>query len=311
MHPLQQPLTRVTRELVPLDFQEPPPLTPSMQMYLDYYHLTFDDLEYNHAFGTFRSGAYTLAAHLFTPLTPRATVFILHGYIDHAGMLAHLIRNCLEKGLAVAVYDLPGHGLSSGKRIAIEDFSDYVVVFQDFLTLCEPHVPRPYHLISHSTGSAIALDYLAHAEHQPFKHIIFLAPLVRHVHWHLAKITYFLGKIVSINTVPRRYSQISSDPEFLEFLENDPLQTDRVPMKWIGALYAWERQIRKVSLLSQPVLIIQGTGDTVVDVAHNIPFLQQKIEKTTVKWIKNARHQLLNERPDMRAEVFDTINAYL
>lgn len=311
MHPLQQHLERATQEMASLDFNIPTLVTPSMQAYLTYYHLNFDDIEYKHVFGTFRSGEYMLAAHIFSPCNPQGTVFVLHGYIDHTGMLSHLIRYCLKQGFVAAVYDLPGHGLSSGKRISIESFSDYVTVFNDFVKLCEPHVPQPYHLISHSMGSAIVLEYLVHTEGQQFERIIFLAPLVRHVHWYSAKVMYFLGKLVSIKTVPRRYSLISSDPEFLEFVRNDPLQPDKVPVEWIGALYEWERQIGKVSPISHAVLIIQGTHDTVVDEKYNIPFLQQKIEGVTVKWIKNARHQLLNENPVIRAEVFNTINTYL
>lgn len=309
MHQLQPHIDQIVRTLEPLDFTKKTVPTPSIQAYYDHYKLNFDDVE--HVFGMFQSGKYVLAAQVFKPHKPKGTIFLLHGYIDHTGLLQPLIRNCLEQGFVVAVYDFPGHGLSSGERLSIEYFSDYVSVFKDFLRFCQPQLPQPYHLISHSTGSAISLEYLINNETQHFERIIFLAPLVRHVHWHLSKVTYFLGKLVFVKTVPRRYSEISSDPEFLEFLRHDPLQTDRVPVKWIGALYTWERHIREATPISQPVFIIQGMRDTVVDAKYNIPFLQQKIDGVTIQWIEHAGHQLLNERTAIQTEVFTLINEYL
>lgn len=311
MHPLQEQFGQLAQAIPPLEYSEPTLLTPAMQTYLDYYHLTFPDLEYDHTFGTFQSKGYTLVAHLFTPHRPRGTVFILHGYLDHSGVLSHLIQYCLEQNFVAAVYDLPGHGLSSGSRIDIECFADYVTIFIDFLNLCQPSLPSPYYFVSHSTGSAIGLEYLVQTEESLFERMVFLAPLVRHVKWYPAKATYFFGNLMSIKTVPRRYSKISSDPAFIEFLKNDPLQTLDVPLQWIGALYDWERHIREIAPVTQPVLIIQGKRDSVVDGSYNVAFLQQKIEGATIAWIADGRHHLINELPPLRKEVFNTITKYL
>jgi alpha-beta hydrolase superfamily lysophospholipase len=308
---LRPTLNRLIQELPALDIQHPSAISPDGQAYLEYYRLTFPDLEYTHTFGTFQSNGFTLAAHLYQPPQAKGTVFILHGYLDHAGIVAPLIRYCLEQQQAVAMYDLPGHGLSDGARASIERFTDYIGVFRDFLALCTPHVPKPFHLFSHSTGGAISLEYLAHTAHSPFDKVVFLAPLVRHVYWHPAKATYAVGKLFAIKTVPRRSSGLSSNPDFLEFFAQDPLMTARVPTQWIGALYAWEEDIRTIAPLSHPVLIIQGTRDTVVDGDHNVPFLQQKFTHATVKWIQDGRHQLVNERDDIQQHVFDIITSYL
>ncbi len=311
MSPLLPVLRQVTQELALLDLRTPSRITPAMQEYLAYYRLIFADLEYEHSIGSFQSSGFTLAAQVFRPQHPTGTAFILHGYLDHAGIIAPLIRYCLEQGLAVAMYDLPGHGLSDGPRASIEQFTDYVAVFEDFLELFTPHLPQPYHLFSHSTGSAISLEYLAHTAHSPFDKVVFLAPLVRHIYWHPAKVTYAVGKVFAIKTVPRRSSELSSDPAFQEFLTHDPLITERVPTQWAGALYAWEEDIRTMTPVSHPVLIIQGTRDTVVDSDHNVPFLRQKFPQATVKWIQDGRHQLVNERNNIKQQVFDTISAYL
>ena len=304
-----QQFSQIPQQISSLDFTATSVSTPAVEAYCEFYQLNFDETE--HIWGTFASGQYQLVAHIFRPHHPRGTVFLLHGYIDHTGILHHLIQNCLEQQYVVAVYDLPGHGLSSGERISIDSFPEYVNVFENFLVLCKPHVPQPYHLICHSTGGAIALEYLLEAGTHPFKRIVFLAPLVRHVHWHISKIPYALGKLVHIRTVPRRTPEISSDPAFLRFLQSDPLQPHRVPVKWISALYSWNRKIAQTAPVSQAVCILQGTRDNVVDWKYNLPFLQEKLTGATVKTFQNAKHHLPNESLPIRTQVFESINAYL
>ncbi len=296
-------------ELPVLDFTAPSVSTPSMEAYLAFYHLVFPSTE--HRWGTFESEEYVLAAHIFTPRHPVGTVFILHGYLDHTGMLHHVIQNCLEQQFVVAVYDLPGHGLSSGERAGIHDFSDYVSVFHDFISMCQAYVPPPYYLISHSTGSAIAFEYLATMPQSEFTGIVFLAPLIHHAHWLLLKTIHALGKPLPIRFVPRRYPRNDADPGLVELLKTDPLQTDRVPVSWVSELYEWDHEIQDAAVIDFPVLIVQGTDDKVVDWKYNLSFLQKKMPRAHIKLVGKAGHYLINEMPDVRAEVFRAVNVYL
>jgi len=56
--------------------------------------------------------------------------------------------------------------------------------------------------------------------------------------------------------------------------------------------------------------VIQGTGDKVVDWKYNIEFLEKKLSKMEVKWIQNAKHQLLNEKESVKSEVLNSITKY-
>src|SRR5438309_892649 len=49
-------------------------------------------------------------------------VLLAHGYLEHAGLNPRAVAYFLGKGWNVAVLDLPGHGLSDGRRGYIEDF---------------------------------------------------------------------------------------------------------------------------------------------------------------------------------------------
>jgi len=301
-------LQQLKKEIKPLNLSRLSETAPHISAYLKYYNLIFKDV--NHFMGTFNSGAYVVTAQVFIPPNPKATVFILHGYLDHAGIQRNIIEFCLDQGFAAAVYDLPGHGLSGGKSCSISDFSDYVSVFDDFIKTCRSHLPRPYYVIGHSMGCAIVFDYLHSHSDRPFEKIIYGAPLVRSAYWTVSKAHHFFAKTF-VESVPRLFIHNSSDPDFIDFLEKDPLQCQRIPLKWVEALHRWNDRIQPYPKISQSVLILQGRADAVVDYEYNIPFLRKKNDQVIVRWFENAGHQLFNEKLTIRLEVLAAARKYL
>ena len=300
-------LNQVKKEMKPLNLSQPPVLSSSARKYLQHYGIYFDDIP--QYLGTFQSGSYVLSAHIFVPPKAAATVFLLHGYCDHTGILKNLIRLLVNQGLAVAVYDLPGHGLSGGEACMIDDFNTYVDIFSDFIELCRSSLPQPYHFVGHSTGCAIAFDFMHRISADRFDKVVFIAPLVRSAYWTLSKAQHYLTKPF-METIPRVFFDNTSDPEFNRFIQNDPLQCQEIPLKWIEALFAWNERVENLAAISHPVLILQGSEDTVVDWEFNIVFLQQKNNLARVKWFQNGRHHLLNETEVIREEVLKTIREY-
>ena len=301
-------LDRIKREMHPLDLSRPYHPTDAIAHYFAYYGLAFEGA--HHWFGTFDAGDQTLAAHLFIPEMPRGTCFLLHGYLDHSGTFKNVIAACLQENFAVAIYDLPGHGLSTGERAAIGDFSEYVTTFQDFIAIGADHLPPPFHLIGHSMGCAIAYEYMVHTNPIPFEEIVFLAPLVRNAGWRWSVWGYRLAKPF-VDSLPRMHRNTSSDPAFLAFIQQDPLQGQRLPIRFLDALYAWNRRIQEYESLAKPVLIVQGTDDAIVDWEYNIGFLKKNIRGTRVVLIQKGKHQLANEHLSLRQRIFQTIFSYV
>lgn len=301
-------IEQVKKEMMPLDFSKEPVHSPAAIAFFKYYGIHFENTR--HFFGSFNSCNKIITSHIFLPSNPKGTVFLMHGYFDHTGVLKNLIRYCLSKQFAVAVYDLPGHGLSGGERSSINDFSEYVSVLGDFIRVCQNHLPEPFHLISHSTGSSIAFDYMCNTQEQVFTKIIFLAPLIHSKYWKLSKIGYHLTKLFFKN-IWRKYCTTSSDSSFLEFVKKDPLQDKYVPLKFVKALYVWNKRIKNYKMLSKPILVIQGTLDNIVDWEYNIPFLKKRIKGIEIELIDNAKHHLLNESQAIQSKVLDTIGEYL
>ncbi|MBU0680633.1 MAG: alpha/beta hydrolase [Proteobacteria bacterium] len=303
-------IARIRAEMIPLNpganAYTPP---AAIARYFHFYDL--DPGDGLHLFGTFPVQDKTIAGHIFVPAQAKGTIFLLHGYYDHSGIMARLITFCLEQGLAVALFDLPGHGLSGGPTFAINDFSDYAAVLTAFVNLCQDHLPKPLHLIAHSLGCAIAYEYLHGGNQASFTKVIFLAPLIHSRPWQPSKAIYFLCRPFT-NTLPRIHRHNSSAPEFIAFSKNDPLQQQMVvPMTFLGALYSWEKRAQGYDVLNQPLLIIQGNADVIVDWRYNVRFLTGKFTEAHTQLIAGANHQLANESPALRADLFRHLKSYL
>lgn len=255
---------------------------------------------------------YQLMAQYFRPHNATASILILHGYYDHMGLYGHLIRWATQNQLAVLICDLPGHGLSSGPRASINEFSEYQSVLAAMLELAHKlELPQPWHLAGQSMGGAIALDY---ALHQPgtgqLGELILLAPLVRPVAWRKSRLLYHSLRPF-VRQIRRMRSVSSTDLEFVDFLQRDPLQAQILPTAWVGALERWIKQIEKAAASKISPLIIQGDEDHTVDWQHNLSVLEQKFAAPKICMLPGAGHHLVNEQQAYRQTAFDFIEGHL
>jgi len=300
------------------DFASTRPLSDIEQNYCRHYGLNFSDhiSGVQHRFGYVDVDGYQLATHYYLPAigTPRGTVLALHGYFDHSALSSHLIEFCLQRGYTVLVYDLPGHGLSTGGQGEIDDFLEYVRVLAHYVALIGQTLPGPLHLTGSSTGGAIIMEYLA--EHQistansPFASIVLLAPLVRPAKWAKVWLMYHTMRFF-VDGVERSFVESSHDQQFVDFVEhNDPLQSRRVATSWIGALVRWVGRFKRVRLALSPV-IIQGGEDDTIDWRYNLKMIERNFSAPTVHFIPEARHQLVNESLEIRQQVFAYLARYL
>ncbi|MFH1614403.1 MAG: alpha/beta hydrolase [Planctomycetota bacterium] len=307
---MDKAITKIKEAIKPLDdFSSEYP--DSVVDYFKYYGLDFDSNDVEHIFGTFESGGFTLVGHIYKPEKYKGTVFAVHGYFDHCGQLNHLIKHLIKAGYAVAAFDLPGHGLSGGRRGVIDDFTQYSQALIDFADKVRPQLNGPYHFVGHSTGATAVLDYLLTNNHVVFDRVILAAPLVHCAAWEQSKIGYN-EKVQFVKSVPRVFRKNSSDSEFLDFIKHkDPLQARKIPLIWVRALHKWNEKIKDAPPSEKPIKVIQGTSDIIVDRQFNVKFLKEKFPNIEISMIEKANHELFNESVDLRAEVFREISSYL
>lgn len=303
----------LVRQLRPLDFGGDNELSDVERDYCAYYRI---DLEsqvpgVRHRLGYFEALGYQVALHVFMPTRMRGTAFVFHGYFDHSGLYGHLIRDLLLQDLAVVIYDLPGHGLSSGDRVTIRSFEDYQRVLDACLAHCEDQVPKPWYAVGQSTGAAVLLDnLLTHRyspEQSPFHHWVLLAPLVRPSSWHKGLVLHTLMSPF-VRTWKRAFSENSHDSSFIRFVrKHDPLQSQVLSVEWVSALRSWVRRIEAMPALQAPVTVIQGKQDKTVDWRHNLRVLRRKFLDVDVYYLQTGRHHLVNESEELRVQIFEII----
>lgn len=291
-------------DLPPLNWERPLK-SNDFQAYLDFYDLNFVDVD--HYAGTVDDiHKEKIFIHTYqNKKQHRGTLFALHGYFVHSALLKYVIKRGLEEGYTVIVADLPGHGLSDGSRVSINDFSEYAMLVEKLTAKITEHLPQPYSLLGHSTGGSGVWEYALKNPYNPYQKIVLGAPLVRSYAWGLSATGFYLGRNI-LSEVPRLLRPTTREPEFLDLVLRDPLQYPGTPVPWVKALIEWnDKKIETYPPSAKSLLIIQGTEDTVVDAEYNIPFLQRKFPFAEVQWIKGCRHDLFWELTPVRNDVLD------
>ncbi len=285
--------------------------------YFSFYDIDFENHQpdVRHHFGYVDSCNYRIACHLYLKPQAKGSVYLIHGYYDHVGLFAHVIRFLLEQGYNVFAYDLPGHGLSSGKPATIPDFSIYSVILEDLQEYCEELLPKPWLGYGQSTGGAILTDFLVNrvknAKPLSFDQLILSAPLVRPYLWKIGRIQLYILRLF-VRQIPRKFTSNSNNDDFLNKARRDPLAPKILPTQWVSALDRW---IRRIESFDQKIpltpLVIQGTRDTTIDADHNIQIIKKLYSQPEVLWLNEARHHLPNELLETRKIYMNWLTCYL
>ncbi len=308
------------RALKPLDWQSLPEISPVQQRYLHYYNIDFasNNDKIKHHLGSLSAGGYELATHVYLHEDAKGTALLVHGYYDHVGIYGGLIEFCLQQGLNVVAYDLPGHGLSTGERASISSFREYDDIFASMVEQCQMHLctnSGKLYVFGQSTGGAIIINYLLSRDikqqNSPFAGISLFAPLVRPCGWTKAKILHSLLRPF-IKQLKRHFGPNSNNIEFLKFIaENDPLQPLALSVKWVGALKKWIKKIEASHPSDIAINIVQGDLDETVEWKHNMPLLQKKFPNRKLIIVEGGRHQLVNEDLNKRTFAFNWLEQQL
>ncbi|WP_075880284.1 alpha/beta hydrolase [Vreelandella massiliensis] len=306
---------RVPGESTLLQLQPGSALAQALEDYFGHYGLgvLLNDTSEVYA-GFLDTGRFSLWCQVWSPPEPRGTAFVVHGYFDHLGLYRHLLEYLLAKQWRVVLWDLPGHGLSSGARASIDDFADYQHCLRALQSRLreEKLAPTPWLGVGQSTGAAIlATDALRQGEPSPWAGLVLLAPLVRPWGWHQSSWLHLFASPF-VKEIPRKYRANSNDEAFTVFLrDHDPLQPDKLSVAWISAMRRWMPQLLALDPVAVPTLIFQGEQDVTVDWEWNLQILAEKFPRAQVYRHPEARHHLVNETAPIREELFGAIDGFV
>jgi alpha-beta hydrolase superfamily lysophospholipase len=271
----------------------------------------------SHTAGIIHAAGFDVVVQYFKPIgtISLGTVVLLHGYLDHAGIYQHVIEHCLAQGLDVVIFDMPGHGLSSGEVASIESFDVYCKVLLCLLDAMDnAELPGPWHLLGQSTGAAVMIDCLLKnrfPKQFPLTRFIALAPLLRPYAWQKSRFLFSLSRLF-LSSTKRKFSENSHDQKFLDFLKfEDQLQSKLLMRDWILAMVKNQRQFGLAAVNQTSLQIIQGTADTTVDWEYNLEEFKAKFPNLLIEQIPGARHHLVNESEAYRGQVFAALDRAL
>ena len=133
----------------------------NLRHYLSFYQLPQPNNSLALYAGRITVGENHIATMTWQPTNSIGTAIVVHGYMDHIGLFNHLIQDLLNRQFTVVCFDLPGHGLSTGRPGYILDYADYVSVLESVINISRKKFPGPLHGVGQSMGGAILLKCAA------------------------------------------------------------------------------------------------------------------------------------------------------
>ena len=252
---------------------------------------------------------YNIAVHRYTEKGSKKLFISIHGYLDNCGYSKDIHKFLFEKGYDVYCLDLPGHGLSSGKKSQIQNFNEYGEMFK---VLDIENIRSRYesiNFISHSTGTIAFVEALRSGQDLDFiDSTIFLTPLGRNRGW---KTSMFLHTLVGsfITKIPRRSS---SQERFKEIKETDPYYIDFTTTEWVGALKKWDKEIQEVGNIDQrKVYMFFGEKDNVVDNNYTKDLYQRLFPNSETFTIKDGSHHIDLDPKDISINLYSNLSKIL
>ncbi|MBW0432235.1 alpha/beta hydrolase [Leptospira yasudae] len=244
-----------------------------------------------------------------------------HGFGEHSGRYTNLLRYFAKSDINFYSFDMRGHGNSEGKRGHADSFDLYVRDLSDFANeVLKREQKDRFFLLGHSLGGAVALRYAQEGINQDNILGLVLGSPALKVKMDFQKqlkkfVGSFLSRISPATLVDAELDlhYLSHDPDVIEAYKQDPLVHGKVSLRMgTELLELGPKLIKKANVIRCPVLILHGQEDGLVDVNGSMELYKNLIYRNKrMKIYPGLYHEIMNEFPEHRDEVFGDIQAFL
>jgi len=243
-----------------------------------------------------------------------AVIIMVHGLGEHIRRYNYWAELFKKEGIGFLGVDLPGHGVSQGRRGNIKSYAVTDEMIDILLKSCNHTFPgcRIY-LYGHSLGGGIVLDYLLRKKPK-IKGAIVTSPWLR-LAFEPPKIKMILAGMMK-HLIPGLVqpsglivSHISHDEVIVEKYKNDPLVHGKISVSlFTEAMSAGKHSLEHASELKTPTLILHGSKDMLTSPDASSEFAG-KTNMVELKIWEGGYHELHNE--PFKEEVFRYIMAWI
>ena len=240
----------------------------------------------------------------------RGRVLLIHGYAEHSARYDRVVAVWRERGLAVARFDLRGHGGSAGEpRGHIQSFSEYVEDVRAVLANLDRE-PKwssagQVALFGHSLGGLIAARTVLELPGR-FRTLVLSSPFfgVKHPPPAIARrLAPLVARLLPTLKQPSNLSgkDLTHDAELVAGYDNDPLGFPHVTVGWFVQVQKTQAEvIERAPRLSVPLFCIAAGDDRVVDLAATRRFFERAGSAEKELDVRPLLfHEILNE-PEWR-----------
>lgn len=227
---------------------------------------------------------------------PLALILIVHGLTGHSGRYSQLVEYFTNSGYALFGIDLPGHGRSSGEKVYVSSFKNYVAVLEEAIYRIKRLYPeRPLFLLGHSMGGLITTEYLTRGDER-IAGAILSCPSIKTTK-PVSRFKYLLSLFFS-TVYPKFHIQKLNTNRCKSLREtNDPyVYRGKITARLsVEILKAMKRVLHKASNISTPLLILQSTNDALVspDGARTL-FKSISSKDKTIRMYATESHEMLS-----------------
>lgn len=230
---------------------------------------------------------------------PRGAVTVVHDAGDTGARYRDLARVFAERGWAVALPDLRGHGQTEGDRghsAGLKEVWRDLAEIQDHLAYRMPDEPKV--LVGQGLGALYCASY-ALERRGTLAALVLVAPLFEPRFERPAApggLQKLLGKKLtprSVGRIPWTGDQLTRDPAAATQWSSDPLTHDAITLRAIEeAERAAREALPRLAETGVPVLVVHGDDDPLADVARSRALAGGAVD---VRVFQGMRHHPLQE----------------
>jgi len=250
----------------------------------------------------------------FTGDSSNAVILLIHGLGEHSGRYESWARKFDTYNYAICALDLPGHGLSYGKRGHIDRFSDFYKILDVFLEKVKTDFPeKPIILYGHSMGANILTNYVLKRKPQ-VKAMILSSPWLK-----LAMkpnvFKYFFGKLM-YKIYPQFHDKTNLNPDFIsripeeveKYTSDELVHGHITPALFFPLYFKGIKMVDKGKEFHLPTLVFHGNKDmlTSYEASKKFALSNENIDFTSYD---GGYHELHHD--SCREELFEAILDWL